>query len=557
MKAFDRLGIRIIIGFLAIALTVVGTGYVWDVRQQRRHAVEELKEKCSILSQQVLATRAFMASQQDRINRDSEGRFEFKRLNPSAVVYGVGDVFNEATRYKIKQTRLHPRNPENRPDAFEAEQLRRFASEPGMREAWAEQRIDGEPVFRYMIPLYITRSCLPCHGSPKGAVDVSGNRKEGYKVGEFAGAISIVAPADTMEANLDATIRSRLLFIGLLVVMSISLGYLMLRRLVTKPLSELSRWAQMGQGALKVRPVGSNAAGEIGVLAAEFGSMADRLAEIYATLEERVGLRTEELAAANRLLQEKQVQLQALNKELTSANHYKSEFLANMSHELRTPLTAILAFTDGLLCRNVGALSREQEEYLGDIKESGEQLLELINNLLDLSKIESGKMSLDLAETDIAAIADDARRLLRPLATKKGIRIEVSFTPAEAIIADPEKVRLVVNNLLVNAIKFGKPDSCVWIGVRPATGPESGTLLSIRDEGTGIADEDKEAIFDMFHQVDRGLSREHPGTGLGLALVKRIVDLHLGSIRLETAPGEGSTFTVFWPAVPLLDEGVA
>jgi signal transduction histidine kinase len=242
-------------------------------------------------------------------------------------------------------------------------------------------------------------------------------------------------------------------------------------------------------------------------------------------------------------------EIQEKSAQLEVANRHKSEFLANMSHELRTPLNAIIGFSDVLLQRMFGELNEQQADYLQDIRSSGSHLLTLINDILDLSKIEAGRMELEAAPFSLVAALDNAVTLVRERAQSHGIKLTLDVSPdVDTIVADERKLKQIVVNLLANAVKFTPDGGAVTLGARRENGE---IRLAVRDSGIGIAPEDQERIFEEFQQASHQGERSREGTGLGLALSKRMVELHGGTITVESAPGRGSTFTV---ALPLLKE---
>lgn len=243
------------------------------------------------------------------------------------------------------------------------------------------------------------------------------------------------------------------------------------------------------------------------------------------------------------------------NEKLENTNQFKTDFLANMSHEMRTPLTAILAFSEDLLAENIGSLNKLQRESIQDIVFSGKQLLDLINNLLDLSKIESGKTLLTLTEVEVHMILSEEIRRLSPLARAKNVNINLWGTEFK-IIADEEKVREVIRNLVSNAIKFSHKGDSIEIRLKNTYLESEGILIEIEDNGIGIPETEQSKIFEAFYQVERGLNKKYGGTGLGLALVRKIMDLHHGRIWLKSCEEKGCTFFVFWPTFPSLDEEV-
>jgi GAF domain-containing protein/anti-sigma regulatory factor (Ser/Thr protein kinase) len=238
-------------------------------------------------------------------------------------------------------------------------------------------------------------------------------------------------------------------------------------------------------------------------------------------------------------------EIQDKSRQLEVANKHKSDFLANMSHELRTPLNAIIGFSEALGARMFGELNPKQDEYIHDIHSSGQHLLSLINDILDLSKVEAGRMELELSDFDLPAALGNAISLVRERAQNHGIALKLDVDPdLGKIRADERKVKQIVLNLLSNAVKFTPDGGRVEVSAH-ANGET--IEVSVADTGIGIAPEDQEAVFEEFRQVGRDYTRKQEGTGLGLALTRRFVELHGGTIRLESEPGKGSTFSFTLP----------
>jgi GAF domain-containing protein len=231
-------------------------------------------------------------------------------------------------------------------------------------------------------------------------------------------------------------------------------------------------------------------------------------------------------------------------RELAAASQHKSEFLANMSHELRTPLNAIIGFSEVLTDRMFGELNEKQEEYLNDIYASGTHLLSLINDILDLSKIEAGRMELELTEFHLPTAIENAVMLVRERAGRRNIGLHTAMDPQLGQIqADERKVRQVVLNLLSNAIKFTPEGGRIDVG---AVSKDGFVEVSVSDTGIGIASEDHEKVFEEFRQVGMA-SKKIEGTGLGLTLCRKFVELHGGKIWVKSEVGVGSTFTFTIP----------
>ncbi|MBI3846925.1 MAG: hypothetical protein HY292_20060 [Planctomycetes bacterium] len=247
------------------------------------------------------------------------------------------------------------------------------------------------------------------------------------------------------------------------------------------------------------------------------------------------------------VLEEIKEDLEDKNRRLRELDRMKSEFLANMTHELRTPLTSIIGFTDLTLRTPGTSLSDPSRQNLQRVKESAGILLQMINDLLDLSKIESGKMTLVVEPVDIGELAQEIADVVDPLAKQKGLALSarVEGNPAATRIAtDRLKVRQIVLNLLGNAIKFTEAGA-VEVIVRPV---DDAVEIAVRDTGIGIAPEDVPKIFEAFRQLDGSSTRKHGGTGLGLSIVKKLASLLGGEVTLDSAPGKGSTFRVRLPS---------
>jgi signal transduction histidine kinase len=241
-------------------------------------------------------------------------------------------------------------------------------------------------------------------------------------------------------------------------------------------------------------------------------------------------------------------ELEDKSRELEAASRHKSEFLANMSHELRTPLNAIIGFSEVLGERMFGDLNDKQAEYIEDILSSGRHLLALINDILDLSKVEAGRMELELSRFDLPAAIGGAVILVRERATRHGLALDVSVDDRLGpFVGDERKIRQVLLNLLSNAVKFTPERGRVAVRAAPADGAVE---VSVSDTGIGIAPEDQEAIFQEFRQVGTDYAKKREGTGLGLALARRFIDLHGGRIWVKSRLGEGSTFTFTLPVRP-------
>ena len=310
-------------------------------------------------------------------------------------------------------------------------------------------------------------------------------------------------------------------------------------------------------------------------ITAEKQQILDLLVSTYeqaVLVNEQLQARERQVNELNVRLAQHAAQLEAINREiahqnlqLEQASRMKSEFLANMSHELRTPLNAIIGFSEALKTGLLGPLESTQEEAVGDVFDSGKHLLSLINDILDLSKIEAGKMELELEPTDIQRLLQGTMTVFREKAATGQIHLRLELENLGWTMLDQRKTRQIVFNLVSNAVKFTPPSGSVTlrmcrmdrenlagrriVGDESAIAPDARQFITICviDTGIGISDEDLGRLFQPFVQLDGGMARKYEGTGLGLALVKQLVDLHGGAMTVASVPERGSEFMVWIP----------
>jgi signal transduction histidine kinase len=337
----------------------------------------------------------------------------------------------------------------------------------------------------------------------------------------------LYAPINSL---LKSVFLSGVILIGSVVV----LGFILSGRL-TRPLRQLQEGAEaIGRGNLDAR-VGIRTNDEIGQLAVEFNQMAQKLKESHATLEQKVADRTKELSALNIQLQE--------------ADRFKSEFFSNISHEFRTPLTSIIGYSEFLLEELGAELNPKQRESILNIQDSGTLLLEFINNLLELSRIKADKMELHFGEFSIRSVISSCLKAIRPMASKKALKLESKIEDGDLIIwADEIKVKQILLNLLSNAVKFSHPKGLIVIEARTSDLDGASTVeVSVTDTGIGIREEELSRIFEEFRQADSSYTREYGGSGLGLTIAKRFAEMLEGVIRVESEFQRGSRFTLILP----------
>jgi signal transduction histidine kinase len=281
-------------------------------------------------------------------------------------------------------------------------------------------------------------------------------------------------------------------------------------------------------------------------------SQQEELQQTNEELQEKAALlarQKAEVEAKNREVEEARWEMEEKAEQLALTSKYKSEFLANMSHELRSPLNGIIGFAELMYDGKVGVVAPEHKEYLGDILTSARHLLHLINDVLDLSKVEAGKIEFKPEAVNVARVVAEVRDGLGALAAESRIDIATELDPGlPGVIADPAKLKQILYNYLSNALKFTAEGGHVT--VRVSAEGERDFRIEVEDTGMGIRPEDIETLFTEFHQLDASTSKKHPGTGLGLALTRRIVEAQGGRVGVQSVYGRGSVFFAVLPRAP-------
>jgi signal transduction histidine kinase len=447
-------------------------------------------------------------------------------------------------------------------DPFEEKVLDYFSrpADPTRQQAeYFEQRVGERQEYQYFQPIRLRQQCMGCHQSLSGH-NILGSaglpNPNPPQVGDLLGVVKIVlSDADTQNAlNWNRAILIATAIITFFVAMLTA--YVIVRYVIVKPLKHLRDVSdEVSRGNIESR-ADIHTGDEFEDLGSAFNKMLRHLVTIQ-----------EELRGVNSNLDLKVDELAQANMRLYELNRLKSDFLATMSHELRTPLNSIIGFSDVL--GSINSLDEKQKRYVQNIQKSGRVLLDMINDILDLAKIESGKMELKLAdfriEDAIAAQCDMAR----PLTERKNIDLDIEVdADLPELFQDQGKVQQILNNLLSNAIKFTPEGGRIVVSARQEpSGDRDELVLTIADTGVGIAEEDQTAIFEKFRQGKTAstggdaMTREYSGTGLGLSIVKELCKLLGGEISLKSELGKGSTFTVRLPWVrsehPRMDSPLA
>ena len=367
--------------------------------------------------------------------------------------------------------------------------------------------------------------------------------------------------------------KKHTVYAGLILLAVTFLAFLLtskFQKVLTDPIVHLSQTMEKvtAEGSYAIRAHKYND-DELGALITGFNSMLNKienrdkqLAKNKIELEARVEERTAELKKANRNLEQMIEDLARAKNLAEAASKTKSDFLANMSHELRTPLNHIIGFTELVLDKDFGDLNEVQQEYLNDVLQSSKHLLSLINDILDLSKVESGKLNLELSEIYLNKLIEASINMVKEQSMKRNLALSMdSKELPERINADERKIKQILFNLLSNAVKFTPDGGSVKIYAEKVNGleedkkgkPEKGLKnmikISVSDTGIGIADNDLDRIFNPFEQVETSTSRKYQGTGLGLSLTRRLVELHGGKIWAESQGKDcGSTISFILPA---------
>ncbi|WP_304425968.1 DUF3365 domain-containing protein [uncultured Adlercreutzia sp.] len=468
-------GLLLRIGLLitAVVLLAAVVYVVWSQTTQNALVESKVLAEARTLNTEMQSVWDYIDDSQAAINTNVDGTYDFKGIYCSIAGKGIAKRFTrQSNDYVIRYVRENSRSGTDEPDAFERRALNHFTV-GGSNEYYEMTTWEGESVFRYSSVLRIRPNCLACHGEPAGTPDETGFLREGMQLDDVAGAVSIVIPLDTYQAESRTTLVNSCVFFVVLAAIIVTVLFFAMHRWIARP-------------------------------------------------------------------------LERSNRRLEDESQQKSDFLATMSHELRTPLSSIIAFTD-IWEKSHAAEDTAERRLVEEIKQNSTVLLSMVNNTIDVAKLEAGRLSVQCTDVDLVDVVGVVFSVAEPLAIKENISLSHAVDPEIPFLrTDGEAVRKIIVNLVSNALKYTAAGGTVAVEAR--TAPEGdGVVVRVSDTGCGIREEDFGAIFQKFDRP--GAADEAPisGSGLGLYLVKSLTERLGGTVCVESEVGRGSVFTVSLP----------
>lgn len=468
-----RLSLKLV-ALVTVVVVVAASAYVVWTQSRQSDAVEsKVLAEARTLNTEMSAVWDYIDDSQGAINYNSDGSYDFKGIYCSMAGKAIAQRFtNASNNYVVRYVRESPRTATDEPDRFEQTALNHFTV-GGSSEYYEMTEYEGRSVFRYASVLPIKRNCLGCHGEPAGVPDETGFLREGMKLGDVAGAVSIIIPVESYVQESQREFESSVAFFCLLAVAIVAALLLAMRRWVSAPLEQA-------------------------------------------------------------------------NRQLENESQQKSDFLATMSHELRTPLSSIIAFTD-IWEKSHAAEDSDERKLVEEIKQNSSVLLNMVNNTIDVAKLEAGRLSMQCSDVDMVDVVEAVFAVAEPLAIKEGVSLDRAVDPEMPFLhSDAEALRKIMLNLVSNALKYTPKGGEVHVTVRSSCDGKT-AVMEVSDTGCGIRREDFEAIFDKFDRPGAGEGAPISGSGLGLFLVKSLTEKLGGTVSVESEIGRGSVFTVRVP----------
>ena len=536
---------------IAVLLAVsLGANLVWTSANKHAQMENELREQARALAQQMDAVWEFMVANQDRLAQvafTEDGVYQ--GLHCAIAGRIIGQSFTMHSDYTTRFVNFNPRNKAGEPDGYEAAALSAFHDDASRADYYGFTDYEGHQVFRYVAPMTIDEACLQCHGEPAGELDVTGTPKEGWKMGDIGGAISIIMPLDVYQANERDSIAQDVLFFAVMLAVCLVVVYVALTYLVTRPLGKIrSGVDEVSEGNLDVRLSYSESSQEMSSLTTAFNDMAHELADVYAGLEDEVADRTAQLQQANEVLEQQRRQLEAVNAQLVDENQYKSDFLSMVSHELRTPVSALQAMVENMADGVVEPTPSNLESILNQTH----RLSDLIAFLLDLSRMEAGAASLQIDKFNFADFIDETVEPLEIADAGHAHNIEIHVPDDIEMEGDQDRLRQLFTNIIANALKHSADNTAVLIEAHE--NKDFGTIVTnVVNFGSQIPQEARSDIFRRFVKGKTGPGTESGGTGLGLSIARWAAQLHGGTVRVVDDP-RGADFEITLPKYHISDD---
>jgi two-component system, NarL family, sensor histidine kinase BarA len=505
-------------GFILVLIT----GSFWlYARQTESLAYEQISTACRLIAVQIMDQQITTGCRLPAVAGVDTA--ERKRMALALAEFRADweERWPEALRYhKFTVIKASATRPDQVPDAASFQKLAQFRADPTKQEE--NHLLASQGRHLYYGAVRASKSCVSCHR--KLQPDLAEN--------DLLAVIKIEVPTEPIEAEFHSN-RALLLSTALVTALLIMSGsYVIVRYVIVKPVKHLKEVADaISAGELNVRS-------EI-----QTGDEFEDLSHAFNRMLRNLVAMQDRLRKVNNDLDRKVDELAQANLALYESNRLKGDFLARISHELRTPLHSILGFSEVL--QSAVGLTEKQQRWVTNIRTSGEQLMNLISDILDLAKIEAGKMQISVKPFDVIDAGEGVLTMFRQMAEKKNIDLRATYAArVPKLRQDVGKLQQILTNLVSNAIKFTPEGGRVTLEI-DVEGPQ--VILVVKDTGVGIAPEDQDLVFEKFRQAGNIMTREHGGTGLGLSIVRELSKLLGGEVSLQSELGRGSTFTVRLP----------